>query len=172
MKFGIIAGVVVIVLGLIIFLMTGEEDTVTNEIDITPPTDQLTDDSDLNDLDVIDDGSAEENAFDADTAENPMNEDENVIGEERVFNLDSFRFGYSEDLLVVKQGDIVTINLTNSDGRHDIVIDEFNVASEIIGEGEETSVTFIADQVGEFEFYCSVGSHREQGMVGTLIVEA
>ena len=34
-----------------------------------------------------------------------------------------------------------------------------------------TSVTFIADQEGSFEYYCSVGNHREEGMVGTLIVE-
>jgi len=34
-----------------------------------------------------------------------------------------------------------------------------------------TSVEFVADQEGAFEYYCSVGNHRQQGMKGTLIVE-
>lgn len=34
-----------------------------------------------------------------------------------------------------------------------------------------TSVTFVADETGTFEYYCSVGNHRGQGMIGKLIVE-
>lgn len=34
-----------------------------------------------------------------------------------------------------------------------------------------TSVTFVADTLGTFEYYCSVGNHRAQGMVGNLVVE-
>jgi len=37
--------------------------------------------------------------------------------------------------------------------------------------GTPTSVTFVADKTGTFEYYCSVGNHRAQGMVGKLIVE-
>jgi len=87
------------------------------------------------------------------------------------FTLDSFNFGYSQTELRVNEGDTVTINLTSSDGFHDWVVDEFKAATEKIQEGETTSVTFVADTAGTYEFYCSVGSHREQGMVGTLIVE-
>jgi len=90
---------------------------------------------------------------------------------ERKFTIDSFGFGYSQEEIRVNQGDIVTINLTNSGGYHDWVIDEFDAATEKINGGGETSVTFVADESGTFEFYCSVGNHREQGMVGTLIVE-
>jgi len=32
-------------------------------------------------------------------------------------------------------------------------------------------VTFVADKAGEYEFYCSVGQHRANGMVGKLIVK-
>jgi plastocyanin len=88
----------------------------------------------------------------------------------REFTLDSFNFGYSMDNIEVNEGDTVTINLTSSDGFHDWVVDEFNAATEKINPGEETSVTFVADQAGTYEFYCSVGSHRARGMVGTLIV--
>jgi plastocyanin len=89
----------------------------------------------------------------------------------QVFTLDSFSYGYSEEEIRVKQGDTVTINLTNSAGFHDWVVDEFAAATEKIGAGETTSVTFVADKAGTFEYYCSVGSHRQQGMVGNLVVE-
>lgn len=71
----------------------------------------------------------------------------------------------------VRAGDLVRIELRSVEGRHDVVIDELGVASDIIGAGESTFVEFVADQTGEFEYYCSVGSHREMGMAGTFIVE-
>jgi len=92
-------------------------------------------------------------------------------GTPQEFTIDSFSFGYSAAELYVSEGDIVTINLTNSDGFHDWVIDEFDAATEKITVGETTSVTFVADKAGTYEYYCSVGSHRAEGMVGTLIVE-
>ena len=88
-----------------------------------------------------------------------------------VFDIDSFMYGYSMDEIRVQQGDTVTINLTTSEGLHDWVVDEFNAATAIISGDEEASVTFVADTPGTFEYYCSVGNHRAQGMVGTLIVE-
>jgi plastocyanin len=50
------------------------------------------------------------------------------------------------------------------------VIDEFNVKPKQIGANAEDSVEFTADKTGSFEFYCSVGNHREMGMKGTLVV--
>lgn len=73
--------------------------------------------------------------------------------------------------ITVQQGDLVRIELTSVAGRHDIVIDELGVASELIDAGESTYVEFVADQVGEFEYYCNFMQHREQGMYGTFIVE-
>ena len=87
------------------------------------------------------------------------------------FTVDAFSYGYSMEEIKVKQGDTVTINLTNSGGLHDWVVDEFDAATEKISEGGNTSVTFVADKKGTFEYYCSVGAHRAQGMVGNLIVE-
>lgn len=87
------------------------------------------------------------------------------------FTIDGFNFGYDISEIRVKEGDTVTINLTSSDGFHDWVVDEFDAATEKIREGGNTSVTFVADKAGTYEFYCSVGSHRANGMVGTLIVE-
>ena len=87
------------------------------------------------------------------------------------FTVDSFAFGYSMNEIRVKEGDTVTVNLTNSGGMHDWVVDEFNAATDVIPAGGATSVTFVADKAGTYEYYCSVGNHRERGMVGTLIVE-
>lgn len=80
-------------------------------------------------------------------------------------------FYYDMEEIRVKEGDTVTINFRSVDGFHDWVVDEFDAATEKVQTDGETSVTFVADQKGEFEFYCSVGSHRANGMVGTLIVE-
>ena len=73
--------------------------------------------------------------------------------------------------LKVKKGDGVRITFKNAGGTHDFVIDEFDVMTNQIGDGEEEEVEFIADKTGTFEYYCSVNGHRQLGMVGKLIVE-
>jgi nitrite reductase (NO-forming) len=71
----------------------------------------------------------------------------------------------------VKLGETVRINLTNEQGFHDWVIDEFNARTKQINAGQTDTVEFVADKVGTFEYYCSVGNHRQMGMIGKLIVE-
>lgn len=87
------------------------------------------------------------------------------------FDLNTTNYSYSQTELTVKQGDVVTIHLTNDLGTHNFIIDELDVASITINSGQSTQVTFTATQKGTYEYYCSVGNHRELGMVGTLIVE-
>jgi len=79
-------------------------------------------------------------------------------------------FAYDLTKMEVKKGDTVTVTFRSTDGFHDWVVDEFSASTEQVSTGNETTVTFVADEVGEFEYYCSVGSHRAQGMVGTLVV--
>lgn len=73
----------------------------------------------------------------------------------------------------VKKGDVVRINFKNTEGNHDLVIDEFEAKTKQIQANQTETIEFVADQAGEFEYYCSVGNgyHRQQGMVGMLIVE-
>jgi plastocyanin len=81
-------------------------------------------------------------------------------------------FSYDVKQIKVKQGDTVTINFKSNKGFHDWVIDEFASATERVTENDGiTSVTFVADEVGTFQYYCSVMNHRQMGMVGYLIVE-
>jgi cytochrome c oxidase subunit 2 len=81
----------------------------------------------------------------------------------------SFYFSPSE--IRVKKGDKVKIILTNKDGFHDWVVDEFNARTPQIKAGETVEIEFIADKTGTFEYYCSVGNNRQMGMKGNLIVE-
>lgn len=75
--------------------------------------------------------------------------------------------------IVVQEGDTVEVTLCVTGGSHDWTVDEFDAATDMVNEGDECStVEFVADEVGEFEYYCSVGNHREEGMVGLLVVEA
>jgi heme/copper-type cytochrome/quinol oxidase subunit 2 len=74
--------------------------------------------------------------------------------------------------LRVKVGERVMVEFTSTEGYHDFVVDEFNTATERVRPDDgKTMVEFVADKKGTFEYYCSVGAHRAQGMKGNLIVE-
>lgn len=73
--------------------------------------------------------------------------------------------------ITVQQGDLVRIEYTTESGFHDVVIDEFGGTEQVGADAGLQVLEFVADQAGEFEYYCSVGSHRAQGMFGTFIVE-
>ena len=73
--------------------------------------------------------------------------------------------------LTVAQGDVVQVKLEITGGFHDWVVDVFDVANEQMSAGNTDTIQFVADESGEFEYYCSVGTHRQEGMYGTLIVE-
>lgn len=87
------------------------------------------------------------------------------------FAVEAKKFEFSVKEIRVKKGDFVRINLKSADGFHDWVVDAFNAATKQINTGDSSFVGFKADKIGTFEFYCSVGTHRQMGMVGKLIVE-
>lgn len=90
----------------------------------------------------------------------------------KVFNISGVNFEFDVEEMRVKKGDTVTVNFTSADGFHDLVIDEFNARTERLRpENGVGTVTFVADKAGTFEYYCSVGQHRMNGMVGEFIVE-
>lgn len=92
-------------------------------------------------------------------------------GEVKSFILEARNFTYSQKEIRVREGDRVRITLASKQGFHDWVIDEFDAKTKQINEGSQDIVEFIADEKGTFEYYCSVGNHRQQGMGGKLIVE-
>lgn len=88
----------------------------------------------------------------------------------RDFVFTANNFSYSLPEIKVNKGDLVRVVLQNVDGTHDLRIDEFNVATRVLKAGEEQMVEFVADKTGVFEYYCSVGIHRQMGMKGYLNV--
>ncbi|PJA47411.1 hypothetical protein CO172_01470 [Candidatus Uhrbacteria bacterium CG_4_9_14_3_um_filter_36_7] len=89
----------------------------------------------------------------------------------KIIQITGTNFVFSPNEIRIKKGDQVRIIFTSNEGFHDWVIDVFNAATERVQSGQTTEIVFIADRAGSFEYYCSVGNHRAQGMVGTLIVE-
>ena len=90
---------------------------------------------------------------------------------QKQFNITGSNFKYNLSEIRVKKGDNVKIVFTNTEGSHDLVIDEFNVRTPQIKAGEKSTIDFIADKSGTFEYYCSIGNHRQMGMKGQLTVE-
>ena len=82
--------------------------------------------------------------------------------------------GSSEPTITVEKDALITLHFineeratTNSLGKHNINIDEFNVHSEDLHYFGTQSITFLVDKKGTFDYYCSI--HPE--MRGSLVVE-
>ena len=78
-------------------------------------------------------------------------------------------WGWSNNHITVYQGDSVTADLLNpGDDPHTFTIDELAV-NKALDPGAKTSVTFYADKVGTFRFFCSIPEHAPY-MSGTITV--
>jgi len=106
---------------------------------------------------VIDDGAG----FEVEAPEGAVKE----------FEITGHNFAFSDNTIRVKKGDTVKLAFRSTDGFHDWTSDAFDAKTERVNTGDSSIVIFTADTVGEFPFYCSVGSHRSLGMEGMLIVE-
>lgn len=89
----------------------------------------------------------------------------------KTIEVSGISYSFTPATLRVNQGDTVRIIFTSEEGTHDWVIDEFNARTNVLSAGQTETISFVADQTGTFEYYCSVSNHRELGMVGQLIVE-
>jgi len=84
---------------------------------------------------------------------------------------ENFRFTPSQ--ITARAGQTLRILVNNQEGTHDLVIDGLNVATVLLapGQSEVIELTIPEDAAGQtYEFHCSVGTHRQMGMVGTIIV--
>ena len=86
-------------------------------------------------------------------------------------NLKFYIDGVENPDIIVKQGEKVRIEFSSQQGFHDWVIDEFNIFTQRVQSGSVPAIEFVADKKGTFEYYCSVGEHRANGMKGKFIVE-
>lgn len=115
--------------------------------------------------------SSEQPVLGKDVEEMVVENVEETINEITIFDVHGSNYRFDPVEIRVKKGETVKINFVNDEGFHNFRIDELNLRTETISQGNVDTVTFVPDKVGEFEFYCGVGNHRELGMKGTLIVE-
>lgn len=86
------------------------------------------------------------------------------------FNITAKQWSFSPSVIEVKKGDAVTLNITSVDVLHGIVIEAFNVNTNL-QPGKTVTVTFTADRTGSFPFFCSVicgDGHFD--MIGKIVV--
>ena len=97
--------------------------------------------------------------------------DDDTMMEQKMVEVEAGAYYFAPKTITVKKGESVKIVMNSVDMMHDFVIDELDVKMPIVKSGDTGTVEFVADQVGTFEYYCSVGDHKSKGQVGTLIVE-
>jgi plastocyanin len=189
-----LAGLAIVVIAVVGFFMwqnMGEDKDSTNNTDTMSSESSETSEPDMNNTpqptteSPNEDGPVTGNEVQDNTENSPQPNTNSPNGEEsnaedtsqevKQIELDGFNYGYSQEEITVEAGSTVQLTLTSSEGFHDWVVDEIPGAkTDRINAGEETQVEFQVPedaQGEEYEFYCSVGNHREQGMVGTLMVE-
>lgn len=84
--------------------------------------------------------------------------------------IEASNFKFVPDAIQVNEGDTVVITVKSVQGIHDFTIDELNVKSKTLQEGQSEEITFVASKKGAFRFYDSTGQHRVMGMEGTIVV--
>lgn len=79
---------------------------------------------------------------------------------------------FNPETVEVNQGENVTITFRNAGSiAHNFTLPAFDARTTTIQPGKLASVSFTANQTGEFPFWCSVPGHRQAGMEGTLVVK-
>ncbi len=156
-----IGGIVaVLAIGGIIYMMSGNQgSTTTQETEITAPEESM----EIEETTLPGESGGSAAADDSDS----MMEAESV----QVIEVEAGSFYYKPNEIRVKKGDKVKIVMTSVSMMHDFVIDELGVQLPVVKDGDVGEVEFIVSEVGEFEYYCSVGEHRAKGQIGKLIVE-
>ena len=84
-------------------------------------------------------------------------------------------FGYDTGRIEVSQNATVTLTFSNNDMNpsvnHDWYLPHLEAQTATIAPGGSDTITFDVDlPPGEYPFWCSIGSHRDQGMEGVLVV--
>ncbi len=94
-----------------------------------------------------------------------------VTPNERVIKLTVRRFEYSKNVIVLKKGQPVVIEITSLDVPHGFSVPEFNVRVDMVLPGKVSRVRFTPDKEGAFAYLCDIlcGAGQEQ-LEGRLFV--
>jgi heme/copper-type cytochrome/quinol oxidase subunit 2 len=74
---------------------------------------------------------------------------------EVTIEMKAYKYAYDPGDITVYEGQKVTFVITATDRKHGFKLDAYNI-NVTLPQGEPTTVTFVADKVGEFPFKCSV----------------
>ena len=85
-----------------------------------------------------------------------------IVGTEFAFEPDTIEIPVNEEAVIEFR------NLGTVD--HDLVIEEFNVATGSIRIGSDKTIRFTPTETGEFVLICSIPGHPKAGMTGTVSV--
>ena len=86
------------------------------------------------------------------------------------FTIHAHTYAFDVTNIAVNKGDTVKITLISDDIGHDLCVDGYG-CTQIVSGGQSSTLTFVANQTGNFAYYCNVDSHRESGMTGTMNVQ-
>lgn len=164
--------VLLLIVGAVVFSrnqankMRGTTETQNTQMEATtnPATTEMVDE----DANLIDGGMAlDDSSSSGDAAVSGMVEE----GEVRIIEVEAGAFYYKPASITVKKGEKVKIVMTSKDMMHDFVVDELGIKAPVTKAGETNTFEFTATETGTFQYYCSVGQHKANGQVGTLIVQ-
>jgi len=161
--------VVAVIIGAFIFFNNNQAPNVSDSSATPPPIIEQVSNASTSPIDAVTPSpiSDASSAPDTTQASPPQVSSKPAV---KTFTIVGKKFSFSPSTIKVNKGDKVKIIFDNQDGFHNWVLDEFSAKTKTIRSGQKDEIEFIADKIGLFEFYCSVGEHRQLGMKGTLIV--
>ncbi len=168
---GLLIAVVVIIIAIMafMFMRNGDEKAMedTNEAAELQMEESIDNDAMMNETEATQNTNNEAEL----NVNTNVSVPEMIENETKEFTVSGNNYAFDLKEIKVKKGDTVAITFKNEVGNHDLLIDEFDVDTDLVPAGQSKKVTFVASKAGSFEYYCSVGQHRQMGMKGTLIVE-
>ncbi len=88
------------------------------------------------------------------------------------FNISQRNFAFNVSTIKVSKRNTVRINFINDgSGNHNFGITDLDERTQTISSGNSDTLVFIANRTGTFDFNCSIPGQRENGMLGSFIVE-
>jgi len=123
------------------------------------------------DYDNGEDTSDEETTEEEETEVEETEENETEV---REVEIEGGSHYFDPEEVEVEEGETVEFVFVNQEGSHDLVLEDSDgndvERTEVINGGETDSFTYTFEEDDDYEFYCSVSAHREQGMEGSITV--
>ncbi len=106
------------------------------------------------------------------SSQSPASSPASNQAESQKFTIEGSEFAFTPSAITVKNGQPVQITFKNTGQySHNLTIADLNIATKTIGPGEEDTVTFTPNKTGQVSFMCTVPTHADKGMKGTLNVQ-